>query len=204
MHFAVLAGDEQAAAGHGGLRARRAHVGVAEGPFEFQPRQVRGRELADLGRLEAIGGGAIAMSVPARAARGIAHGRVLRALVDDHACAGGCRSDNRLPVANSDTPRRCASLSVEPWCCILPLVSAVSTASGVNCRSCARVGAFSLGLPAGAGVFRVAEGALGIEDQLVFRTLGPDCGNSDAKTQDDQSNPHAVPRQCSWFSEGKV
>src|SRR5690606_36359638 len=55
-----------------------------------------------------------------------------------------------LPVANSETARRWVSVSTDPCSCILPLVSELSTASALNSRSCPRVGAFSLGLPAGA------------------------------------------------------
>ena len=81
VHLAVLAGDEQAAAGDRRLRARRRHGVIAERPLELQLRQIGGGQPAVLliSRVRDIA----APAVPLAARGGCAHRGCRRAFVHD-------------------------------------------------------------------------------------------------------------------------
>ena len=145
MDVAAVAGDEQAVADERRLRARGRDVGVAERPLQCQLRQVAGGQAAIPGESRVLEAVAPAVPIAGRAP-------------PRETAATTCTPRRTIPAVcfaarvRPETPRRRAGRrrsSGVPWIRILPFSSALRIASGLNCRSAARSGAFAGAAPSG-------------------------------------------------------
>jgi hypothetical protein len=172
---AVLAGDEQLAAGQRRLRARGADAGVTEGPLQFQARQVGGGEPAGLLVLVARRGRAIAVAIPARAPGRIPGGALEPALVEH---LGRAHGGGRQALAAGELGDGALLRIVQQRTLQLHLAVGQRGEDGLGAELLQLAARRRLLVrAAGRGGRRgMAQGALGGEDQLVLGTLGGERG----------------------------
>ncbi len=106
-NVAGVARDEQPASGNARLRTSRCHVDISEGPLQLQSGQIGGHQSALRFRLITRVRRTITPAIPGWPARGVAHGRVVRAH-GDFLSSGRLRRIERLPA---DVLRHRAPLS---------------------------------------------------------------------------------------------